>query len=84
MVDHQDTKNTKILLPIPVELDVIGRSAVDARLKVHSASLDAGCRIDLLLADTVIIAIKSVDALPPCIKRNCRLTRGFQNAGSVI
>jgi GxxExxY protein len=106
MVDHRDTKNTKntkIHTPISADLDAIGRSAVDAGLKVQVAlgpgvlesvyehclafelrrrgievrrqvalplvyegiSLDAGYRIDLLLAGTVIIEVKSVDSLIP-------------------
>ena len=88
---------------IPVEIETVARTAVDAGFQVHSAlgpgllesayehclayelaqrgvevrrqvalpivyegvTLDAGYRIDLLLAGAVVIEIKSVDALAP-------------------
>jgi len=88
---------------MPLEIEAVGRAAVDAGLKVHAAlgpgllesayahclfyelehrgivvrreaavpitydgkALDAGFRIDLLLAEKVILEIKSVDALGP-------------------
>lgn len=92
--------------PIPSEIELIGRHAVDAGLKVHSALgagllestyehciayelqdrgievrrqvalpityrgiiLDAGYRIDLVLAQSVVVEIKSVDAIMPIHK----------------
>ncbi len=89
--------------PIPADVEAIGRTAIDAGLKVHSilgpgllesvyehclahellqrgviadrqvglpivyegAKLEAGFRIDLLLARAVVLEIKSVDALAP-------------------
>ena len=88
---------------IPLEIEAVARSAVDAGLKVHTAlgpgllesayehclayeleqraievrrqvalpvmyenvKLDAGYRIDLLVARAIIVEIKSVDALAP-------------------
>lgn len=90
-------------VPIPPDVESIGRSAVEAGLKVHAVlgagllesayehclafelhklgidirrqvalpiayettTLDAGCRIDLLLGQAVIIEVKSVDSIAP-------------------
>jgi GxxExxY protein len=92
--------------PIPLNVERVGRNAVDAGIKVHAAldagllesayehcmayeleergievrrqvalpityksiTLDAGYRIDLLLAQSVVVEVKSVDTLAPVHK----------------
>ena len=104
MVDEFHRMTTNMRHPeMSPEIESVGRVAVDAGVKVHSAlgpgllesayahclfyelehrgivvrreavlpisyhgkTLDAGFRIDLLLAESVILEIKSVDALGP-------------------